>query len=399
MRPVPARRDCRSGGVRGFALRAVARRKRRRVTRNRTLTFWDPTDDLPPREFAARVTRRARSHGLTRPVHKRLLRRRLGVLAMAVAVPAMAAPAVRDKVPQVVTEASAPTYAAAPLDPEFAAWQPAAGAPTVSLASGTELIDPALAQPSAKPDAGPAARSFYMGGSFTDRLRAEECLTMAVYYEAASESTEGQQAVAQVVMNRMRHPSYPNTVCGVVFQGSQRSTGCQFSFTCDGSLARKPQAAAWNRARRVASAALGGFVFAPVGLATHYHTTAIYPYWAPSLTVVGTIGLHRFYRWSGMAGRSTAFTSAYAGGEPLPVRNSSGATTPLVGELGVPLVQVSAMPALTGADSSGLTPAYAPPPAATPTDSSGQPMQSQLFPQSGAVRDEYAGSGAWLRQP
>jgi len=79
-----------------------------------------------------------------------------------------------------------------------------------------------------------------------------------------------------------------------VFQGSQRSTGCQFSFTCDGSLARRPSIAAWNKARRVASAALGGFVFAPVGLATHYHTTAIYPYWASSLTPVGTIGAHRF---------------------------------------------------------------------------------------------------------
>lgn len=365
--------------------------------RNATLTFWDPTDELPPREFAARVTRRARSHGLTRPVHTRLLRRRLGVLAMAVAVPAVAAPVVRDVAPQTVAQAPAATYAA-PLDPEFAAWQPVAGAPTVSLASealATELI-PAL--PAEKPDTGPAARAFYLGGSFTDRLRAEECLTMAIYYEAASESTPGQQAVAQVVMNRMRHPSYPNTVCGVVFQGSQRSTGCQFSFTCDGSLARKPQAAAWNRARRVASAALGGFVFAPVGLATHYHTTAIYPYWAPSLTVVGTIGAHRFYRWSGMAGRSAAFTSAYAGSEPLPVRNSSGGTAPLAGKLGVQVLPAAIMPSLTGADSSGLAPASVatPVPAGATTS---PPMQSQLFPQSGDVREEYAGSGAWLRQP
>ncbi|MEO5707529.1 MAG: cell wall hydrolase [Alteraurantiacibacter sp.] len=341
------------------------------------------------------MTRRARSHGLTRPVHTRLLRRRLGVLALAVAVPAVAAPVVRDAPPQIVAEAPAAAYAAAPLDPEFAAWAPAAGAPTVSLASATDLTT-APDKLDTPADPGPAARAFMVGGSFTDRMRAEECLTMAIYYEAASESTAGQQAVAQVVMNRMRHPSYPNTVCGVVFQGSQRSTGCQFSFTCDGSLARKPQAASWNRARRVASAALGGFVFAPVGLATHYHTTAIYPYWAPSLTVVGTIGAHRFYRWSGVAGRSTAFTAAYAGGEPLPVRNSSGATTPLVGQLGVPLVQVSTTPVLAGADSSGLVPslAGAPPPAPA-----SQPMQSQLFPQSGAVREEYAGSGAWLRQP
>ncbi|MES2699904.1 MAG: cell wall hydrolase [Pseudomonadota bacterium] len=351
------------------------------------------------------MTRRSRSHGLTRPVHTRLLRRRLGVLVLAVAVPAVAAPVVRDVAPQTVAEAPAAAYTA-PLDPEFAAWQPAAGAPTVSLASeasAADLVPIILSEKAAATaDTGPAARAFYLGGSFTDRLRAEECLTMAIYYEAASESTAGQQAVAQVVMNRMRHPSYPNTVCGVVFQGSQRSTGCQFSFTCDGSLARKPQAAAWNRARRVASAALGGFVFAPVGLATHYHTTAIYPYWAPSLTVVGTIGAHRFYRWSGLAGRSSAFTSGYAGGEPLPVRNSSGGTAPLAGELGVQLVPVVALPPLTGADSSGLTPANAAAPVTAPTTgpaTASPPMQSQLFPQSGAVREEYAGSGAWLRQP
>jgi spore germination cell wall hydrolase CwlJ-like protein len=368
------------------------------TTRNRTLTFWDPTDELPPREFAARVTRRARSHDLTRPVHTRLLRRRLGVLALAVAVPAVAAPVVRDVAPPAVVEAPVATYAA-PLDPEFAAWQPAAGAPAVSLATAAMPADLTLAPAPEKASTSPAARAFYLGGSFTDRLRAEECLTMAIYYEAASETTAGQQAVAQVVMNRLRHPSYPNTVCGVVFQGSQRSTGCQFSFTCDGSLARKPQAAAWNRARRVASAALGGFVFAPVGLATHYHTTAIYPYWAPSLTVVGTIGAHRFYRWSGMAGTSTAFTSAYAGSEPLPVRNSSGGTAPLAGELGVQVAPVMAMPPLTGADSSGLSPASAAPVATAAPATASPPMQSQLFPQSGAVREEYAGSGAWLRQP
>jgi hypothetical protein len=366
----------------------VARRNCRRQSRNRTLTFWDPTDEPAPRDYAARLTRRARSHGLTRRVHKRLLRRRLGVLALAVAVPAVAAPGVRDNAPPAATVVPAITYAA-PLDPEFAAWQPASDAPAVSLASAADL---GVTDAAEKLVGGPAARPFTLGGSFTDRLRAEECLTMAVYYEAANESTAGQQAVAQVVMNRLRHRSYPDTVCGVVFQGSQRSTGCQFSFTCDGSLARKPQASAWNRARRVASAALGGFVFRPVGLATHYHTTAIYPYWAPSLAVVGTIGAHRFYRWSGLAGQATAFTAAYAGGEPLPLRNSPGSLTPLTGNLGVPLVPIAAAPATVPADP-------APPPAANVPATAEQSSPSQLFPQSGVVREEYAGSGAWIRQP
>ena len=110
----------------------------------------------------------------------------------------------------------------------------------------------------------PAARPFGIAfATPADRLRAVECLTAAVYYEAAVESTAGQQAVAQVVLNRVRHPAYPRTVCGVVFQGQERATGCQFTFTCDGALRRTPSAAGWARARRVAEEALAGKVFAP----------------------------------------------------------------------------------------------------------------------------------------
>jgi len=122
--------------------------------------------------------------------------------------------------------------------------------------------------------------------------------------------------VAQVVLNRVSHPSYPNSVCGVVYQGSERITGCQFSFTCDGSLARKPSQNAWTRARTVAQDALSGGVYQPVGLATHYHTIWIHPYWAPSLDLIGTIGAHRFYRWRGAAGKLGAFRASYSGNEP-----------------------------------------------------------------------------------
>lgn len=154
----------------------------------------------------------------------------------------------------------------------------------------------------------PAARPF--GNAFAtpaDRLRAVECLTAAVYYEAAVEATAGQQAVAQVVLNRARHPAYPRTVCGVVFQGQERSTGCQFTFTCDGALRRTPSAAGWARARRVAEEALAGKVFAPVGWATHYHTNWVVPYWSSSLTKLANIGTHIFYRWEGGWGKPAAF--------------------------------------------------------------------------------------------
>jgi Cell Wall Hydrolase len=163
----------------------------------------------------------------------------------------------------------------------------------------------------------PAARAFaaaYAGAP--DRLRALECLTAAVYYEAAVESTDGQRAVAQVVLNRARHPAYPASVCGVVFQGSARSTGCQFTFTCDGSLARTPSAAGWARAKRVAADALAGHVYKPVGWATHYHTNWVVPYWSSSLVKLANVGTHIFYRWEGGWGKPGAFRRAGAGAEP-----------------------------------------------------------------------------------
>ena len=122
-----------------------------------------------------------------------------------------------------------------------------------------------------------------------------DCLSLAIYYEARSESREGQEAVAQVVLNRLRDPAYPKDVCSVVFQGSQRRTGCQFSFTCDGSMSRLPKRETWNRAREIAAAVLAGRSSALVGNATHYHTTAINPYWSSSLSKVATIGAHVFY--------------------------------------------------------------------------------------------------------
>jgi Cell Wall Hydrolase len=125
--------------------------------------------------------------------------------------------------------------------------------------------------------------------------RSLQCLTEAIYYEARNQSDDGQRAVAQVVLNRVRHPSYPNTVCGVVYQGSERTTGCQFSFTCTGVMGPIRDGASWDRARRIATAALRGTVYRPVGLAVNYHTTAIRPYWAPSLNVQTTVGAHIFY--------------------------------------------------------------------------------------------------------
>lgn len=160
------------------------------------------------------------------------------------------------------------------------------------------------------------ARPFVFKGSAEDRRRALRCLTQAVYFEAALESDAGQAAVAQVVLNRVRDPNYAKTVCGVVFEGAERNTGCQFSFTCDGSLSQAPVGWAWDRARKVAERALGGAVAQEVGTATHYHADYVDPWWKPSVARVNQIGTHIFYRWKGVFGETAAFRVEYRGHEP-----------------------------------------------------------------------------------
>lgn len=167
-----------------------------------------------------------------------------------------------------------------------------------------------------------AARPFDLSDSDPlDRRRALLCLTQAVYYEAGYEPLEGRRAVAQVVLNRMRHPAFPKSVCGVVYQGA-RAPVCQFSFVCDGSLYRRPALGAWREAERVAASALDGFVERTVGAATHYHADYVAPYWAPRLAKLSKIGAHIFYRWPGAWGSTAAFTGRYIGepNDPLALR-------------------------------------------------------------------------------
>jgi exopolysaccharide biosynthesis WecB/TagA/CpsF family protein len=161
------------------------------------------------------------------------------------------------------------------------------------------------------------ASKFVLRTAAEDRERALNCLTQAVYYEAASEGVDGGRAVAQVVLNRVRHPGYPASVCGVVYQGSDRATGCQFTFTCDGSLLRPPVEALWTRSRKIAEDALNGHVFAPIGHATSYHADYVLPYWADALDKTVQIGRHIFYRLRSSLGDSRSFFQRYAGAEPL----------------------------------------------------------------------------------
>lgn len=174
-----------------------------------------------------------------------------------------------------------------------------------------------------------AAQAFELSGSELDQRRALLCLTQAVYYEAGFEPLEGRRAVAQVVLNRVRHPAFPKSVCGVVYQGAGSAT-CQFTFVCNGALYRRPAADAWREAEAVARAALSGYVETSVGEATHYHADYVAPRWAPLLAKVAEIGQHIFYRWPGQWGQPAAFTGQYIGEprDPLTLRPAPPAPAP-----------------------------------------------------------------------
>ncbi|MCP1468574.1 hypothetical protein J3E64_000241 [Sphingobium sp. OAS761] len=226
--------------------------------------------------------------------------------------------------------------------------------------------------------AAPAA--LFRGMTALDSYRAVNCLTNAVYYEAGNEPEDGQRAVAQVVLNRVRSRLWPDTVCGVIYEGSERlDFRCQFTFSCDGSMARMPAAAAWARARRVAQDALDGHVYAPVGLATHYHTLAVRPAWSSSLNPVAVIGAHIFYRNPGFNGTPAAFTVAYGGHEWIsgPARR----VWPQKPVAPVELAPISAPP-FAAPPSTGWTAAPLP----------RSPREDDALPES-TIRPEYRNSG------
>lgn len=133
------------------------------------------------------------------------------------------------------------------------------------------------------------------------------CLAQTIYYEARSESRQGQLAVAEVVLNRVRHRLYPDTICSVVFEGVEegRRSGCQFTFACDGSMRREPRGRAWANAERMAAHVMLGLETGSggVGSATHYHTVAVSPNWSQTLVRMAQVGSHIFYRFPGRSER------------------------------------------------------------------------------------------------
>jgi hypothetical protein len=369
-----------------------------------------------PRDFSARLPRRG-----MRTVGQRYRRkhhgRRLLVLLTAIAVPAFAAPdswqafdignagkseAAVEPMPFERTGDSFPgsAFYYLSLDPA-----PQTGEAIHSDAENSPtLVDPV---------AGPLARALRIDNSGVDRTRALECLTAAIYYEAASEPDQGQRAVAQVILNRVAHPSFPNTVCGVVYQGSERSTGCQFSFTCDGSLARVPSRFFWQRAMGVAQAALSGYVEPSVGLATHYHTIAVHPAWDAQMNHIATIGAHMFFRWRSRAGDAGNFRFAYFGGEPLAAPHPRNAAADRLSDPSLdPLALARAFEAglrtAQGAGPTAAVDAAGSPVRTAPAPVYAKDVQSRggdnqyrgdRLPEPQQVRPEYQNSGRWIAQP
>jgi len=128
--------------------------------------------------------------------------------------------------------------------------------------------------------------------------RERQCLAEAIYFEARSEGAMGKLAVAEVVLTRVADKRYPGTICGVVYQGSHRTTGCQFSWTCDGLRDVPAENGAWNKSKNLAAYVMLDVEWEDVtGNATHYHADYVSPYWAPTLDETTTVGKHIFYRW------------------------------------------------------------------------------------------------------
>ncbi|HEX8570082.1 MAG TPA: cell wall hydrolase [Caulobacteraceae bacterium] len=185
-------------------------------------------------------------------------------------------------------------------DPYTVAGAPLRGRQTVGEMRGVEL--PSVLEQGGNSQAADGFQPARL--SHLTSSRELDCLAKGVYFEARGEGTAGMEAVAQVIVNRARHPSFPKSICGVIYQGAGKGRGCQFSFACDGSMRKGVSGPLWDRARQIAGRTLDGEVRSPVGTATFFHATRISPNWR-GLTRVATVGRHVFYRHAGARGSAS----------------------------------------------------------------------------------------------
>ncbi|TPL96732.1 cell wall hydrolase [Mesorhizobium sp. B2-3-10] len=201
-------------------------------------------------------------------------------------VPAMLAALVNNDHPDVLATAyaqSAPDYAkASPFEALLQDEEPNSGRFIPPMAKGDHswIQNPLPASVFSKPE--------------------QKCLANGIYFEARGEAVRGQAAVAQVILNRVRNPAYPNSICGVVYQNDSWLNRCQFSFACDGRKKRIDNPVAYKTAQDVGMAVTAGKIFIPeVGSSTHYYANYVHPGWARTMQKMTKIGLHIFYRTYG----------------------------------------------------------------------------------------------------
>ncbi|TIU51395.1 MAG: cell wall hydrolase [Mesorhizobium sp.] len=201
-------------------------------------------------------------------------------------VPAMLAALVNNDHPDVLATAyaqSEPDYAkASPFEALLQDEQPNSGRFIPPMAKGDHawIQNPLPASVFSKPE--------------------QKCLANGIYFEARGETVRGQAAVAQVILNRVRNPAYPNSICGVVYQNDSWFNRCQFSFACDGRKKRIDNPVAYKTAQDIGMAVTAGKIFIPeVGSSTHYYANYVHPGWARTMQKMTKIGLHIFYRTYG----------------------------------------------------------------------------------------------------
>ena len=199
------------------------------------------------------------------------------------------------------TEETGPRISVAAIDPGMVS---ADGLAAIdAFADGADVaVDPSLPRPVSVPTALAYGRATTPATDFTPQHtyseREQWCLSTGIYFEARGESYRGQVAVAQTIMNRVAHPDYPSTICGVVYQNQHRRNACQFSFACDGIPDRISETAAWAKAQEITQTVLNGEIYlTEVADATHYHATYVRPHWARNMDKLTQVGLHVFYRF------------------------------------------------------------------------------------------------------
>lgn len=218
------------------------------------------------------------------------------------------------------------------------------------FASGKLELAPALAAaaPSAQAisyQPSQAGLNFkYKGESqaeFEERER--RCLSTAIYFEARGEPLQGQIAVGQVIMNRVRAPQFPETICGVVYQG-QMAPGCQFSFACDGKTDTPKNDSHWALAQKLSRQITSGAVWLPeIGYSTFYHADYVSPYWKSTMNKIDSIGRHIFYKKR----NEKPYIVEAASAAPTPSSSKTSAGTLSLASSGPAVASISATPALS----------------------------------------------------